>query len=117
MSSFRKPLTVREVTGGGYDSNGRWAGETEAPLTIRASVQPSSPKDLQALPENRRTHASFTLYTDTLLRTVESQNPHRVRLFGDDYEVVAVEAWQNGVRPHFKAIVQKRAKIAEAVDA
>lgn len=107
MSSFRQPIQVRQVTGGAYDANGRWSGETEVKETIQASVQPASPKDLLALEEGRRSRASFVLFSKSKLESIGAQNPHRIKLFGDEYEVVGAEPWQNGVRPHFRYIVQK----------
>lgn len=114
MSSFRQVLKVRRMVGGERDDNGRWVEGSEATIRIRASVQPATPKDLMALEEGRRNRATFVLFTSTRLETVDTQNPYRVKLFGsDDYEVVGVEAWQNGVRPHFRILAQKINATAE----
>lgn len=87
------------------------------PFTIQASVQPMRGKDLLSLPEGRRASASFRLYTDFRLRTVDDkaqQNPDRVtfRIPAHDltaplrtYEVIHVDDWQNGIVSHYKAVV------------
>jgi hypothetical protein len=117
VSSFRKPIKIRDVAPGAMDANGRWVEGAEVARTIRATVQPASGKDLLALEEGRRNRATYVLYTDSLLEIKDAKNPPRVTLFGDDFEAVHVEPWQNGVRPHFKGLFQKRQKVAEAVDA
>lgn len=116
MSSFRQLLKVRKMVGGHLDG-GRWVEGAESILTIKTTVQPATPKDLLALPEGRRTRATFVLFTKTKMDTAEVENPYRIKLFGDEYEVVGVEPWQNGVRPHFRILVQKTQATAEAVDA
>ena len=98
---------------GGEIVRGKWSGETEAKEWVYASVQPASDKELLSLEEGRRSRKSFVLFTSTPLETVGVQNPPRIRLFGDDYEVVRSEPWQNGVLSHFRLLVQK----LEAVDA
>jgi hypothetical protein len=103
--------------GGAYDTNGRWTEGSSAPFTIEGSVQPIRARDLESLPEGRRAGAAFRVYTDTRLRTVDDKaqkNPDRLtfRVPSFDttaplltYEVIAVFEWQNGIVPHYKAIV------------
>lgn len=103
--------------GGAYDVHGRWQESTGQPFTIEGSVQPLRARELNSLPEGRRASAAFRIYTDFRLRTVDDKalkNPDRItfRVPSYDttaplrtYEVISVEEWQNGIVPHYKAIV------------
>jgi hypothetical protein len=107
MSSFRKAVTITKRTTGtlvdGIYTDG--AGVTSV---IQASIQPAGDSDVQTLPEGRRERKAFRLYTITdLVSLQESENPDRATLFGEEYEVVTKNPWQNGVIPHFKYIVVK----------
>jgi hypothetical protein len=116
MALGRRPISCLRPAGT-YDAHGRWEEGAGKPFTIEASVQPIRPRDLLSLPEGRRASAAFRLYTDYRLRTVDDKaaaNPDRVtfRVPSYDataplrtYEVIAVEEWQNGIVPHYKAIV------------
>ena len=113
-SSFRRKIVVRRMSGGEL-KRGRWVGQTETPGEILASVQPATVKDLQALEEGRRQRSSWVLFTSTKLNTIEAgQNPDRVVINGDDCEVVTCDPWQNGVRNHFRILIQKMPATAEA---
>lgn len=112
MSSFRKPITLRRVSSGAIDENGRPAAETETPFEVLATVQPATGKQMEAAPEGRRARGGYTLYTSTLLRGVETNNPDRVLLFGQECEVFSVKPWQNlSSLAHFEALVLKREAI------
>lgn len=104
MSSFRKTVKCQRPTGA-YDGNGRWAESSVSEFTIQASVQPLTPKELESLEEGRRTRDAFKLYSDTALRTLKEQNPDRVVLGGNLFEVVSRADWQNGVIPHYEIVV------------
>ncbi len=107
MSFFGQDRQARRRLAGTY-TNGRWVeGEYET-FTFNGSVQPLTGKAMDALPEGRRERASYTVYTETLLRGVESgTNPDEVFVFGAWHEVFRVEPWQNGILPHYRAIIQK----------
>ena len=72
------------------------------PYEIKASVQPSSSNDLQMLAEGRRVYKSYTLFTRQLVK-----EQYTLTIYGDLYECVHAEVWQNGILPHYKAIFQK----------
>lgn len=113
-SSFRRKIKIHRMSGGEL-RRGRWTGQTATPGEIMASVQPATVKDLQALEEGRRFRASWVLFTDTKLNTIEAgQNPDRVVLNGDECEVVTCDPWQNDVINHFRILVQKMPATAEA---
>jgi len=108
VSSFRKSIqayrTAAGSTAGGYVTPG-----TETSFTIRASVQPTKPTDLELLPEGRREARTFRLYTNDTLQVLngEETKGDQVVLFGDRYETLAEMPWQNNVINHNKYIVGK----------
>jgi len=106
VSSFRKPFTIRRQSGG-TRTDGHWIEGTETEIDILASVQPLTPREMESLPEGRRTKQAFKIYTDTELKTVESQSPDHITLYGDDFEVLSVAPYQSDVINHFKAVAVK----------
>jgi hypothetical protein len=107
FSIFRKPLTVTRHEPGQYVSGVWIEGETET-LTVHVSVQPTSPEDMQSLPEGRRERKAYTLFGDARLRSVEDgANPDRVEIAGHEYEVVTSSEWRNGIINHNRSIVQR----------
>lgn len=104
---FNQTLTLQRTGPGGY-TGGLWQEGTSGQVSIRSSVQPSSPKELQLLPEGRREAGAFTLYSKTEIRLEDV-----VMLFGDPYEILKVEIWQNRILPHYKAIAVKMQKEGE----
>lgn len=112
MSLGRRPVTGVRPSGA-YDAQGRWQESAVATLSFEASVQPLSARELRSLPEGRKAEASFRLYTDYALRTVDEKggkNPDRVKLkdrSGNErlYEVISVEDWGNGIVSHYKVVV------------
>lgn len=110
--TFRRPLTVTRY-GEGEWVDGMWQeGEPET-LIIRASVQPTSPDDMEMLPEGRRDRQAFTLYSDDPFRTAddnEGTNADRVEIDGVTYEVSARAPWQNSIIPHHRSVVTKVAE-------
>jgi hypothetical protein len=107
MSSFRRSVSVVSRGTGTY-VDGIYVEAVGATVTIQASVQPTSEREVLALPEGRREKKSFTLYSDaSLISLGQAQNPDRVILFGEEYEVIKKEEWQNNVINHYKYIVVK----------
>jgi hypothetical protein len=93
---FRKDLTVKRKTAGSY-VNGFWVAGTDTTLTIKASVQPLSGKDIELLPEGKRLAGGYKLFTnDSLKVAIEGtgQDGDIVSIYGFDYEVVSVPATQ-----------------------
>lgn len=110
MSLRSITLMVRRLSSGVLDqATGLWSEEVEGtPFPILCSLQPLSSSQMQSLPEGRRDKESYTLFTDTPLNTVTSQNPDRMMINGDDFEVFSVNPWQNGILSHYEVLVQKR---------
>lgn len=103
----RRPLAGTRFGAGSYVS-GVWVEGVPEAISLTASVLPTSGKELQFLPEGRRERASLTLYTSFELRASgPGVNADLVEIDGEQWEVVRVEAWRNGILPHTKAIVQR----------
>lgn len=105
-SSFRQAVSGVRYSAGSY-TNGRWVEGSTTPITFDASIQPASPKEMELLPEARRQSATFSLFTDTQLLVANSgaqTNADRVTLFGETYEILWCNIWQNNVIPHYHAL-------------
>jgi hypothetical protein len=111
MALNRTRRLVKRYSNGQYvDGVYTTLGELET-FYIYANCQPASERDLEALPEGRRNNDSYVLFTDTLLRTAEvtgPNNPDIVELFGEDFEVLGVGRWLNGLLSHYRIFVSKK---------
>lgn len=99
---FRKPVTIKRRGAGSY-VNGFWQAASESTLTIQASVQPAGERDVQLLPEGRRSNGAFRLFTDAALQVAQEGtglNNDVAVLEGAEYEIMAEMPWQNGLIPH-----------------
>lgn len=101
FGQFNKTI-IGEIPGTQTNVGGVMVEGTPTPISIQGSVQPSSSKDLQLLPEGRRVNKSYTVYTGD-----EMRENWRLTIYGDSYTCIAAEVWQNGVLPHYKAIMQR----------
>jgi hypothetical protein len=105
-SLFRKPLFGVHF-GNGSHVKGKWVEGAPTIISLDASVQPTTPHDMQYLDIGRRERKSYTLYTDTkLVAWVPGlANPDCVDINSERYEVSAEASWQNNVIAHYKYIV------------
>jgi len=98
-----KPIVVK----------GRPVPGPEIEFTIQANVQPSTPKDLQLLPEADRTRESITLYmaTPDLIRTAregaDSHQADEVVYAGQRYKVMRVRSYRMGILDQTHAIASR----------
>ena len=103
----RMPLTIRRTEGGEY-VDGIWQPGTESEFTARYSVQPTSPDDMEMLPEGRRDRQAYTLFGDKPLRMATDEgNADLVLIYGEWYEVHARQAWRNGLVPHERMVATR----------
>lgn len=105
---FRMPLTLQRISPGSY-IDGLWVEGNLTSQTITSSVQPISGEELQSLPEERRVRKNYKLFTSTQLFTVRNptNNPDRIIIYGETYEVYQVFPWLNGIITHYEAYVSK----------
>lgn len=104
FGQFNKLVPAMRPAGGSY-VHGLWVESPAATMSFQASVQPTKPSDLQRLSEGDRIKRSYTLYSKTQILEKD-----RVAINNEEYEVMNVEVWQNGVIPHYKAIAVKMQK-------
>lgn len=107
---FRKRLNLFRKSSGTY-LNGIWIEGIETVIPITASVQPTSGEELLSIPEGRRNRKTYSLFTSTPIELIHglnnSTNPDQIEIYGERYEVIRVEVWQNnppifGIVNHFK---------------
>lgn len=100
--------TVTRRTKGGF-VRGRAQSTTDTTLTITASVQPASGRDLLRLPEGRRMTETRVLFTTTLLLAGDStREADLVTINGESWETQTCEQWiQAGAQgTGYRCIVQ-----------
>jgi len=108
---FRSPLTIYRQNPGSY-VNGVWVQVGETAIPITASIQPTTGEEMLSLPEGRRNRKTYSLYSSTKINLISTgTNPDQITIFGERYEVVRVEPWQNradifGIINHFKFFAQ-----------
>lgn len=99
---FNQPIQMRRPVQGTY-VRGVWTDFPPVVGVLQTSVQPVTPSQLQLLPEGRRLHAKFTLFSRD-----EIQEGDEVLILGTWYEVLGVAPWQNGILPHYLGIAVKK---------
>jgi hypothetical protein len=92
-----------------YDEHGRYQPQPIDEITITASVQPATPKDLEDVEEGRRTRENIKLYTQTELKTAsvsDARQPDVIEFDDEEYEVHSVTNWGD-VGGYYKAMASK----------
>lgn len=108
---FRVPVALYRKAAGTY-VNGIWVEGVETTINITASIQPTTGEEMLSLPEGRRQRKTYSLFTSSRVYTVQDQtNPDQLVIFGERYEVIKVEVWQNnppvfGIVNHYKLYAQ-----------
>lgn len=106
---FRRELVVSRTGNGSYNENGIWNnGELET-FNIKASIQQIEPEILETLPEGYRTRETYSLITETELKTAIAgvTNADYVTIDDQKFQVVKVARWNNlnYSTDHFEALV------------
>ena len=107
---FRTSITASRKSAGAY-VDGVWVEGSETAFTFYGSIQPLIGKDMLSLPEGRRNRETYLIYTSTQLMSVDvdgQENPDIIVINGNDFEIINVESWQNGIYNHYKAIASKK---------
>lgn len=73
---------------GSYDAEGFWVEGTPAVTTIKASVQPTNPRELRDLPEGIRSEATYTMRT----RVTVSEDDE-ITYNGKTWRILKVATW------------------------
>jgi hypothetical protein len=104
---FRMPLNLRRKVPGTY-VNGLWVEGSFTTIPITASVQPTTGEEMLSIPEGRRDRKTYSLFTSTEIEVIHTgANCDQITIFGELYDVVRVEVWQNnppvfGIVNHYK---------------
>lgn len=110
---FNQPIKITRQKPGKY-VKGVWQPGDESTFTVQTSVQPTGKNDADNLPEGRRQDQSYALYTaiGQPLKAADDGSQtqsDRAEIYGDIYEVMHTEQWQNGLIPHHRTLVVKEA--------
>jgi hypothetical protein len=115
---FRVPLNIYRKSAGSY-VNGLWVEGSETTIPITASIQPASGEEMLSLPEGRRNRKTYCLFTSTKIELIRgsgnSTNPDQIQIYGERYEIIKVEPWQNN--PAVFSITNHYRIIASALEA
>lgn len=107
---FRVPLNLYRQNPGAF-VKGQWIPGSETLIVITASIQPTTGEEMLSIPEGRRNRKTYSLFTSTPIEVIHglnnSTNPDQIEIYGERYEIVRVEVWQNnppvfGIVNHFK---------------
>ncbi len=109
---FRQPVPVKRRTGSYV--NGRWINNAYDTITIIASIQPITGKELESLNIGRAELGKVKIYTDNTLYISDEGNNRSGDLMtwlGDEYEIIAEQKNQNNIINHNKYIGEYRRTI------
>ncbi len=96
--------TVTRWAADSYDTNGVLVKGATSTLSVLACVQPLTGRDLQRLPEGRRTREGKAVYTATALRVEPVAD--RISIDGETYEVESVRVWYDS-GAYYRAVALK----------
>ena len=100
------------------DSRNNPVGNSATPFTLHnCTLQPASGADLYSLDEGMRDSEIFTIFTETIVRTVIRGSANKAdEVFIDSpytpspgwFTVVKSKVWQNGIVPHYRILVVRK---------
>lgn len=106
-SILKESILVHRKSGGGY-VNGRWVeGVVTTSTHSSVSVQPTSARDLQMLPEGETLEGSVRIFDIEPLYSQDvnaGKEADVVEYNGKRYKVIKVDPWMNGIMDHYEAI-------------
>jgi hypothetical protein len=112
---------TQTATEGRYDDNGEWViGSTDDPseqFVIKTSWQPARGRDLETLPEGKRSSDTYKGYPEVKVQTVDQHILQEEDIIisplnGKNYQVIFVGDWQNNLLNHYKFLA---VRVKEAV--
>lgn len=102
--------TVTRVVAGSYVSGLYVPGGTST-LSIEASIQPATGRDLQVLPEGQHGQETKVVYTTTELRTRRTtHDPDKITIDGETWECVTDERWEAFGGTHYRVYATRQVK-------
>lgn len=92
-------IQVEQYGAGSYSATtGLWVSGPVDVVSIDAVVQSSTPKEVEALPENERTKEAITVYTREPIKTSDVQDAEQsqvIRWHGRRFKVHVSEDWSD----------------------
>lgn len=101
---MRRNVVISRHAAGSY-IKGVWTEGSTSAITIKATVQPLKPLEMQALPEGRRSSRAMKVYTETLLLSAneDGKNADTFSWLGATWEIISCEPYQNSIISHYRA--------------
>jgi hypothetical protein len=91
---FADTLTVTRAARVTYSSAGDPVSASTSTLTVQATWQPATGRDLRRVPEGLRTEEGVVLFSTSLLRAGGgTYEPDVVTIEAESYQVATVERW------------------------
>lgn len=110
----QQAVTLTRYAASTRGADGRATPGATTITTIYASVQPTSGRDLERLPEGLRSRESRTAYTSSPVATADQVlgiQADRITVDGSTFEVYQVQAWpSSGPLPHYKVLLLELAE-------
>lgn len=108
IDSFATGTYVLTRTTQGTYAAGRYTGGSTSTISIVASIQPLSGRDLQAMPEAQHGTETRVVYTKTPLQTESPAGPpDRVTIDGELWEVTQAFRWEAFGGAYYKAFISR----------
>jgi len=99
--------TVTRRSPSAYGTDGRLDAPTTSTFTVDACVQPVTGRELERMSEGLQTAEILTIWSPVELKTQAStQDPDRISIDGDTWEVQKVERW-NTLGTYWRAYLGK----------
>jgi hypothetical protein len=102
--------TVTRTVTGGYDVHGKNVAGSTSTLSVDASLQPLTGRDLMALPEGQRSQETQWFYAAVQMHGREPGfEPDKVTIDGEPWVITSVEKWVDGDDVWYRCKVSRRA--------
>lgn len=112
MSLFKTvPMMLIHKTSGGY-VKGIWQNGSETEISFSGTFQPASGKELENLPEGKRSHSIYKIFAGLENEFTSSDDLKQleadcISLNGEVYQIIKVDKWDNGLLPHWEFLVER----------
>jgi len=106
IAAFGEDVTITRFLPGAY-VDGIWQEAQDAQFEATMSVQPVTDRELENLPEGRRSGSVNKCYIASDIFTIDARtqrNPDRVSWQGRTYELIEVQRWR-GDLGHWKGFL------------
>lgn len=112
MSLFKSVDLAKISFAPGERVNGRWVEGDETRTEFAGTWQPASGKDMEKLPEGKRSDETFKCFAPidiefTAADTEKGVSGDRIEKDGKRYEVILAAQWNNGLLPHWELMCQR----------